>query len=204
MGFLIFFLNSFAFGEVIYLKNGKTVEGEITERDSHRIKIETNGISLTYYMDEIERIGDVVIQPAELVTPEVIKKDPSLSVATPGPAGSSISARSASSKDELVKQLIEVSGAKKNLVKIYNDMLAQASLEEIEQIRAIFRIEEIIAELIPVYNKYFTESELAELVRFYNSKAVKKMMQNSQALMQESVQATLNYFQKKLQAQQMP
>ncbi|MBU2103004.1 MAG: hypothetical protein KKF80_06365, partial [Candidatus Omnitrophica bacterium] len=42
--------------EVIKFKNGKTVEGDITERDATSIKVDTSGIALTYYLDEIDSI----------------------------------------------------------------------------------------------------------------------------------------------------
>lgn len=43
--------------ETIYLKNGKVLEGEITERRPNLIKIDTGiGLSVPYYRDEIERI----------------------------------------------------------------------------------------------------------------------------------------------------
>lgn len=47
-----------AFAETIYLKSGKTVEGEILEKTDKYIEIDFQGVPLTYYFDEIESIDD--------------------------------------------------------------------------------------------------------------------------------------------------
>jgi hypothetical protein len=44
------------FAETIGLKSGKTVEGKIIEKNDEYIKIDFQGVSLTYYNDEIESI----------------------------------------------------------------------------------------------------------------------------------------------------
>lgn len=62
--------------ETIYLKNGKVIEGKITERRSNLIKIDTGlGLSVPYYRDEIERILGLEEENAVLVPepqPEVV------------------------------------------------------------------------------------------------------------------------------------
>ena len=49
----IFLLINPAFAEVIHLKSGKDVEGKIIEKTNEYIKIEVEGVSLTYYLDQI-------------------------------------------------------------------------------------------------------------------------------------------------------
>ena len=44
-------------GNVLTLKSGKKVEGQIIEKTDEYIKIDFSGIPLTYYMDQIENIG---------------------------------------------------------------------------------------------------------------------------------------------------
>lgn len=60
--------------ETILLKSGKIVEGEIIERDQERIKVDFLGVSLTYYLDEIESID------REKITLPLIKEEISLPV----------------------------------------------------------------------------------------------------------------------------
>jgi len=57
--FLFAIVSSFhvlAFAETVILKSGKTLEGKIIERTDKYIKIDFYGVTLTYYLDEIERI----------------------------------------------------------------------------------------------------------------------------------------------------
>ena len=46
----------FAFAETIVLKSGKTVEGKMLEKTDTYIKLNINGMPITYYTDQIERI----------------------------------------------------------------------------------------------------------------------------------------------------
>jgi len=71
---LIIFLLSLCFlasasAETILLKSGKVVEGEIIERDKELIKVDFLGMSLTYYLDEIESID------GEKITLSLIKEE---------------------------------------------------------------------------------------------------------------------------------
>jgi len=53
------------FADTIVLKSSKTVEGRIIEKTDKYVKIDFQGVELTYFMDEIERIeGEKA--PAEL------------------------------------------------------------------------------------------------------------------------------------------
>ncbi len=47
-----------AYADTVTLLNGNTVEGKITERTGKYIKIETEGMVLTYYSDEIKNIHE--------------------------------------------------------------------------------------------------------------------------------------------------
>ncbi|TRZ49445.1 hypothetical protein D4Q80_02050, partial [bacterium] len=43
----------FAIAEVIVLKSGKTVEGKIIEQTDKYVKIDFNGVPLTYFFEDI-------------------------------------------------------------------------------------------------------------------------------------------------------
>lgn len=71
-------LPAFAFADTIYLKSGAKVEGKIVEKTDTAIKVNFQGITLTYYKDEISRISEdaeVVVRtlPAasQLVSPKL-------------------------------------------------------------------------------------------------------------------------------------
>lgn len=46
------------FAETVVLKSGKTVEGKLIEKTDKYIKIDFQGVPLTYYLDEIERVDE--------------------------------------------------------------------------------------------------------------------------------------------------
>jgi len=50
------------FAETILLKSGKTIEGKIVERTNESIKIDIEGIPITYYFNDIESIDGKSIQ----------------------------------------------------------------------------------------------------------------------------------------------
>jgi len=52
----ILLLSSFCFAETVYLKSGKTIEGKILEKTDKYVKIDFEGVVLTYYLDEIAKI----------------------------------------------------------------------------------------------------------------------------------------------------
>ena len=50
----------FAQADIIYLKSGDNFEGKILEKTDKYIKIDFQGVVLTYYLDEIERIEEKI------------------------------------------------------------------------------------------------------------------------------------------------
>ena len=53
----------FSFGETIILKSGQEIQGKITEKTSKYIKIDFDGVLLTYYLDEIRGIKEEPVSP---------------------------------------------------------------------------------------------------------------------------------------------
>jgi hypothetical protein len=68
--FLIFslFLISICNAETVYLKNGKSVSGRILEKTDKYIKIDFQGVPLTYWLDEVSSISapSLEIDPVEV------------------------------------------------------------------------------------------------------------------------------------------
>lgn len=63
--------------ETIVLKSGKKLEGKIIEKTDEYIKMDMEGVLLTFWLDEIERIdeeklssSEVIPQPSAQVTPQ--------------------------------------------------------------------------------------------------------------------------------------
>lgn len=64
------------FAETIVLKSGKTVEGKIIEKTDKYVKIDSEGVPLTYYYDEIEKIEGAQVTVAELPAPQALPENP--------------------------------------------------------------------------------------------------------------------------------
>jgi len=58
---MFLFISSSIFAETIILKSGKTLEVKIVEKTDTYIKVDIDGISITYYLDEIENIDGVAL-----------------------------------------------------------------------------------------------------------------------------------------------
>ena len=80
---VVFFSSpNFVFSETVILKSGYTLEGKLTEKTDDYIKIDFEGVSLTYYLDEIESI-DGKKQPVSVS----LKDTPVLNVAQESDSG---------------------------------------------------------------------------------------------------------------------
>lgn len=55
----------FIFADTIVLKSGKVVEGKITEKTDKSIKMDIEGVAITYYLDSINTIDGKAIQPVQ-------------------------------------------------------------------------------------------------------------------------------------------
>lgn len=72
LGLFLFFLSifGFVFAETIVFKTGRQIQGTVIERTDHYITVDSGtGITLTYYLDEIESIGgqEVVLPEKEAI-----------------------------------------------------------------------------------------------------------------------------------------
>lgn len=59
--FMVFFVSSNSFAGSITLKSGEEIQGEILERTSDYVKIDFQGIELTYFLSDIDKINGETI-----------------------------------------------------------------------------------------------------------------------------------------------
>ncbi len=73
---VLFLTISVVFAEIITLKSGKTVEGKIIERTDKFVKIDFQGVPLTYFKDEIESIDNQTLSktPQSTSSPDTEEK----------------------------------------------------------------------------------------------------------------------------------
>ena len=66
---IVYSLTTNAYAEVIVLKNGQKIEGKILQKNALKIRVEFEGVALTYVPEEVESI-DGIVQEAPLPSPK--------------------------------------------------------------------------------------------------------------------------------------
>jgi uncharacterized protein len=173
----------------VHLKNGATVTGDIIERTAESVRVNVDGIKVTYYNDEIGSIDE----GAAAVTADVPVADVPLIERTPIEPVSSASLEGMKKKDLILKFII-VFGTRDTMRANFEQMAASLPPEKGQAFRKAFNVDTVINLLIPVYDKYFSESDLKAYIEFYSSPAGMNLNKSLNLVMSESVDATMKYF----------
>jgi hypothetical protein len=64
-GFIVLIMTYAAFAETVILKTGQKVEGKITEKTDKYIKVDLEGVNLTYFLDEVASIDGQKVEAAD-------------------------------------------------------------------------------------------------------------------------------------------
>lgn len=185
-------LSSLAYADQIYLKSGRMIEGTIVEQTTDQIKIDLDGFILSYYLDEVDHIkkdsDSSLTDHASVLrsTEDLSSRDSANS--------SSVSAR----QHQLVLTYMDVTGVKGQMNQSFAEIIAQAPQEDRRQLRQILVVDDVLDELVGVYAQYFSEQDLEELIRFYQSPLGQKVLLTSPLILQESAEKSLEYFQGKI------
>ena len=102
-------------------------------------------------------------------------------------------------KLSLIIDLLEESQTIANLQKSFRKMYENVNDEQKKQLTEVLNIYEIVEQIIPIYNKHYTELELQQIVVFFKSDAGKKMLEKGPQITQEAIHITANYFKTKMQ-----
>ncbi len=205
----IMLLNSVAFAETVHFKNGRSMTGKILEKNAQSVKIDLNGVAVTYYADEIKDIDGQPMAPvpappsagpvAPTPTPTPVLAPTSVPTSTVSPAVSSI-VEDPTQKRALILKFIDVFGTRSSLTHNFDSMLnalSQQKPQEAQKIRDRLKVDEIIERLIPLYDKHFTAEELKTYIDFYSSDKGQKLIFSIGAIMKESIQVSADYFREK-------
>lgn len=99
-------------------------------------------------------------------------------------------------KTEKIKKLLVVSGtgelgvqAMKNMVTMFKQSYSNVNDEFWNEFMIEVSADELIELLIPIYDKHYTEEDVAQLIVFYQSPLGKKMVQVMPGISQESMAA---------------
>ena len=186
IGLMAIFFSGIAalgFAETIYLKDGRIVKGKIVNEGSYYVIVMEGKMPRRYYNDQILRIEkDEESYDYEL---DAVHIDPSqFEDVSP-------------EKVNLIITLMEVNGTRQNMQTNIEQIIAQAPLERRPDFEALFDIDEIIKQLIPIYDKYYTQEELKAMIDFYRSAPGKKLVEATPQIMKEALQGSVEYFQQK-------
>ena len=98
------------------------------------------------------------------------------------------------SKEEKIKQLLELSGSGKIGIQVMNQMMdsfkksfSAVPQEFWEEAKQEMKADDITNLITPIYAKYYTETDIDQLINFYNSPIGKKMVATMPQVVQESM-----------------
>lgn len=210
-----------AWAAAVHLNSGVTVTGKVVEATSDNIKLDVEGVTVTYYKDEITSIegdenaakalGVSVVSSNEPVTevPEaqaeparvaesapVVQAEPVKSAVPPAAAASDAepSGPLSADKKEKILKFIDVFGTRETMKLNFEQIMASMPPEDARKLKDAFNIDEVIQELVPLYDKYFTAEDLDGFIQFYASPTGKKLVQSIPLIMKESVDVSAKYF----------
>ena len=123
--------------------------------------------------------------PAASAEPTVQAEPPALS--RPDPYAGML-------KKDLILKFIDVFGTKKSMYANFAQMMNTLPPAQAEVFQKTFKVEEIIQELVPLYDKHFTEADLKALIDFYTTPIGQKLVTTIPQLMNESVEVSSKYF----------
>jgi hypothetical protein len=215
---VLFLCSGAASATTVDLTNGNAVQGDIIKQDSKSIQINVDGVTMTYYSDEITDIdgkpfaSEPAAQPDTVGTgPEAVAQPTAADqgtgnmAAAPAPAAAQAEAVPETGtidpdKKALILKFIDVFGTRQALTNNFNMMLKQIEKDkpdEAQKIRQRVKIDEIIERLLPIYDRNFSTDDLNAFIAFYGSPEGQKLIGTIPELMKESVQESIKYMEEK-------
>ena len=177
--------NVSGWADTLYLKSGQTIKGDILEKGSYYVVISVGGKPVKYNSDDIARMET----EGEKKPLEPFNFDPAQFPNIP------------KKKLDLILQLIEINGTHGTMENNFQQIISRTPEAQREKVRALLNTKEIMARIIPLYDKYFADTELLQLIQFYLSPIGRKILDTMPRLLNESIYITSQYFEEKLKPQ---
>ena len=110
-----------------------------------------------------------------------------------------------SEKRALIMKFIDVFGTRRTMEQNLNAMFEDMGPNDpqAKKFKENVRVNEIIEQLVPLYDKNFNEEDLKAFITFYSSPAGKKLLDTIPILMRDSVDISAKYFEEKFPAEKM-
>lgn len=165
------------YAEKIHLKSGETIDAPILSRDHGSITVKQGAAFKKYYNDQILEIEEEGVPVEADIVPELT-----------------------AAKKDLIKEFIIATGTKSNLEKNFENIVNKAPVEKREEYKNLLNVDEVIEELLPVYNQYYSEEELRSLIEFYSSPVGQKVLEVTPKLTKDILERSVDYFKNKATA----
>jgi Uncharacterized protein conserved in bacteria (DUF2059) len=184
----MFLMTGWARATVVNLTDGRSVQGTILKQDDKSLQVSVDGVTMTYYADEVK---DIDGKPFGAAQPAAQPAASPVPVEAPAVDAD---------KKALIVKFIDVFGTRQALSNNFELMLKQIAKEkpdEAQKIRDRVKVDEIIDRLIPIYDRNFTADDLKAFIDFYQSPSGHKLIATIPVLMKESVQESIKYMEEK-------
>ncbi len=170
--------------DTLYLKDGTILYGEIMSKTSEAVVIKSDGIPRKFYIQQVDSIDE---STEEEITDNSLKNLRELSEIP-------------ENKVKMILKFLEVEGTKRRLHENLKKAIANAPDEKQQQLKDLISVDEILNELVSMYDKIFKQSELEELVLFYESFAGQKLIEITPIVLDHTVKITYEYVRSKFNA----
>ena len=192
LGLMMFIGLRSASAATVDLSDGRVVQGDIVKQDDKSVQINVDGVTMTYYADEIKDVDGTPFKPAV--------SEPAVQPESAQPAVNTAGAAIDPEKKALILKFIDVFGTRQALNNNFALMIQQVAKEkpdEAVKIRDRVKIDEIIDRLLPIYDRNFSADDLKAFIAFYGSAEGQKLITTIPQLMKESVKESVKYMQEK-------
>lgn len=180
------------YADIIIFKDGRMINVRVIQQDESQMKVEENGEEVTYEKDQIQSInGKPVASLTEKTENTEDQKDVKVAaIQDPEPSGLS--------KRALIRKFLDVFGTRQMMTQNFEQMIASLPQDKAKDLQKILNVDEIIDNIMPLYDKYFTQEDLEAYVAFYSSERGQKFLKILPVIMQESVAVNIEYFKTKM------
>lgn len=182
----------------LVLKDGRVLKGDIVDKSDQSVRISVGGAVSTYFSDEVKTIDGV--DWAQSVKKQVVEAPKPAATKTVVPIASTTSTPMSPERKALIKKFLDVFGttqAMEQNFKMMIDQMAKERPEEAAKMRDRIVVNEILDELLPMYDKYFTDDDLNAYIAFYQSPQGQKLTQSLPNMMRDSIEISTRYVQRK-------
>ncbi|NLF40097.1 DUF2059 domain-containing protein [bacterium] len=107
-------------------------------------------------------------------------------------------AEAAREKRALVHELLRITSTKEQAQQIFATMIRDMPKESQVAMSEILNVDEMVAQVVPVYEKHYSSEELRGIIAFYNTPIGQRMLAVQPLIIQDSMIVMKVYVQKKL------